>query len=397
LTAFGLLLAVTYNAMATRPAPVSEVKTLHENASLSGTGFVTFEPYLPIEPIFTGVITITGTAGLPTLPAPIYSYASGTVDLVALERSGTVSGNIRLTTRGMAPGTYTVSAVTESSSDTVVLGSMSVTTGSIPVYISGSGSTPVEYYPAPWLSVGTARFGGTAHPFPAGFSPFDVASVSLSDSNDNIVGTATLTPVRNGYLTELSPVQPGPLAGVATGYALVHADTPPILILDPLPIIGPVTFSADAETSASQGAGGTLSLTNSGTITLAGGGTYTGVTTVGSGSLTIEPINPGGTLTIGPVSGGTILSGDPIFTGGPLIQPAGRIAIHAAGLPPHTVVTYAVDGTDIGTAMTDSAGKLNVFAKQGDYGKIPSSIDMFTVSTLTVHDGGGNLYLSASF
>jgi hypothetical protein len=352
-------------------------------------------------------IIMTGTGALPVLRLPIYPNSIGLVDLVALERSGTVSGSIHLTTQGFAPGAYTISAVTESSSDTVVLGSMMVTTGSIPVYVSGSGSTPVEYFPAPWLSTGSARFGGAVNSFPAGFSPFDVAMVSMSDSNGNIVATATVTPVPRGYLTELSPVQPGALAGAAAGYALVHVDRPILFIWDPIPVIyAATTFSTDAAVTMDQGAGGTLSLGSGGTLVVngnlnassggtvtVGGNSYTGTTTLGSGTLTLSPVNTlsGGTLTLG---GATET---PIFSGTLNFAPYGRLAIHASGLPPHTVVTYALDGTDIGTAMTDTAGKLNIFATQGGDGKIPISIDLFNMSTLTVHDGSGNVYLSAGF
>lgn len=415
------------HAAGTKPA--SESKTLHEWATLPGFGIVLDPP-----------VTVL-TSGQNALVPIFYPFHQGTIDLTALLRGGSTSGSISVSVNGFAPGAYSVSAVTVSSSSTVVLGSLTVTsgTGIIPYGLSVNPAVINIFQ----LSSGSAKFGTKKHPFPDGFSPFDVATISLSDSNDNVVSTTTLTPIHNGYLTALSPVVPSDEAPDANGYVLLHADTPPYAI--PLAATGAnqAQFSADAETSTTQ------SSDAGGTLTLNGNNTYTGGTTIGGG--VISTVGSGGTITSIPIGSGTLNLGDPgqaaggtltlsgslSYTGGTVIgggnltvpisggtyvglyggtltlsgtvpvivdpipyypPPTGRVVIHAHGLPSGIKLDYALDGTDYGYAYTDSAGNYNVFASQGgSHPKLSSSLNLFTVTTLRLHDDAGNAYLSAGF
>jgi hypothetical protein len=283
-----------------------------------------------------------------SLPIMFFPWNSGTVDLTALLRSGSTSGMINVSVHGYAAGDYSVSVVTESSSSTVVLGSLTVTSGSFPL---GSGSNPIVYsdtaagheavaaggpavivLPPFGLSDGHAKFGGKRAPFPAGFNPFDIATLSLSDSNGNVVSTTTLTPVPSGYYSALSPLVAGASASGATGYALIKANTPPVFL--PMALTSVVT----------------------------------------NGLIHVDPLPP------------------------VLFHPStGRLVIHAQGLPASTTLTYAADGTDLGTVTTGTTGSLSVFALQGQGHVLPSTLDLFSVKTVTVHDALGNVLVSAGF
>jgi hypothetical protein len=160
--------------------------------------------------------------------------------------------------------------------------------------------------------------------FPSGFSPFDVATVSLSDSTGAVVSTATLTPISSGFYTAVSPATSGSAAPSAAGYVAIHARKPIFL---------PMVAASQAVSS----------------------------------NLVIFALN------------------------------SGSLSIHAHGLPVSTKVTYLADGTVLGTAETDSAGNLSLYAAQKYHGKLPSSLDLFTVKSVTVEDGSGNVYLTAGF
>jgi len=445
---FVLLFAFALHASAERPQPVSEIKTLNENAVLSGSGVVAYPfPILfdPVFPIPGGTLTVSGTANIPVFQPPVNPYYSGSVNLKAVLRSGTLAGSISVSMRGFTPGTYTVNAITESSSETIVLGTLPVTSGSLTVVVTGSDGPATTYIPLPWLSSGSAKFGRGGTPFPAGFNPFDVASLAISDSNSNVVATATLTPVPSGYLTELSPFEPALKSSGATGYALVHSNTPFQIIAYPVvsdPIIGSpisyggggvITFSTAVQTATSQ--------PGTGSETLAGNNTYTGSTTDAGSTLTISGnlngttgvgIAVGGTLAASTYSGGTftlggagtttVLSGNPGGTltvtgagtiGGtigitsepafplplpPIFNPSvGHIAIHAQGLPPQIMVLLFVDGIQFGHAYTDSNGNLKAYATEGGTGKLPPTLNLFDVQTITVENATGMVLLTATF
>jgi hypothetical protein len=76
----------------------------------------------------------------------------------------------------------------------------------------------------------------------------------------------------------------------------------------------------------------------------------------------------------------------------------GALALHATGLPPGTTYTYAVDGTDIGTVTTSARGSLRLVATEKPTGgTLPDTVNLFTVTGVTLVDGSGNVILSASF
>jgi len=331
-------------------AGVGETKSLHVDAELSQGAFGLIPyPALDDGPIKVthgpgGLVETSGTVAIQdSLQTPIfYPYTLGSVDFVALQRNRRMSGSIAVSLMGYTPGIYTVSAITRSSMRPVVLGPVTVLSGSAPFVVEYGW----DYFPLSAISSGTARFGTGGAAFPKGFDPLDVAMVTVSGSSG--ITTATLNPTSNvtflfpsGYLTELSPVTPGPLARGAAGYALVRAVTPP-------------GYATPATAGAGAGSSSVI-------IILSGSGTLPG-----SGFV---PPNP----------------------------PTGRIVLHAHGLPASTEVTYAVDGTDLGTKSTDSAGNLEVYESQGAGGKLPSTLNLFSVTAMTVHDDRGNLYLSVGF
>jgi hypothetical protein len=135
-----------------------------------------------------------------------------------------------------------------------------------------------------------------------------------------------------------------------------------------------------------------------GGLTLSVGGSSYGPGAITlSGSYVSLGSGPIGSLTLTLLGPGSITFGVPTAYPLPANPATGRVTIHAHGLPPHIWVTYALDGTDIGKALTDTKGNLIIFANQGESGKIPQSLDLFTVTTLTVHNGAGKVYLTASF
>jgi hypothetical protein len=75
---------------------------------------------------------------------------------------------------------------------------------------------------------------------------------------------------------------------------------------------------------------------------------------------------------------------------------SGAVTIHASGLAASTTYTYAIDGTDIGTVTTGSGGSLRLAASTAG-GSLPETVDLFTITTVTVHDASDNVILSASF
>jgi len=103
-----------------------------------------------------------------------------------------------------------------------------------------------------------------------------------------------------------------------------------------------------------------------------------------------------------PIVSGTTVSG---VTGGAKIHAVakagvvkGALCVSAFGLPASTTYTYAVDGTDIGQVTTGSGGSLKLVATENPSGgTLPDTVNLFTVTSVTVYDGSGNLILSASF
>jgi hypothetical protein len=522
-------------SLAAHAEPASENKTLHEWVNL-GPDFV-IDPIVIAKPDTSLHVlkldSSTAAAVTTSTSAMFFPFQTGNIDLTAHLHDGATGGKIDFSVSGYPVGEYTVSAVTVSTGANVTLGTLKVVrdkkivfTGTTPILADAAGfkaaiTDPSSVFYWPWgFSHGFAEFGGVKHPFPDGFSPFDVATVSLSDSNGNVVTTGTLTPVPDGYYHAVSPLVPGPAGPYATGYAMIRAETPPIflpmseiipdaLVTGDYPASGTLAItgscpstdgasggttpdgddgSSDVWTLASGGSSNlTLTSGGSGTSLLEGTQTYTGGTlTVGNGGssqggiLVVDGALSGGTTVLsatdGFASGTTITSattlqysgtdtlqlsgtgtltldgsgtlidsgGTDAFTGStlgtltlsgtptitysdtgtgvtttlnwahtkPLLHShtdsavafpdffpihTGVLAIHAQGLPADATVTYAADGTTLGTAVTNSAGNLNIHAVQGGYGTLPPTLDLFSVQTVTVYDGNGNVLVSAGF
>jgi hypothetical protein len=76
----------------------------------------------------------------------------------------------------------------------------------------------------------------------------------------------------------------------------------------------------------------------------------------------------------------------------------GVLSLRAGGLTASTTYNYSVDGISVGTVTTDANGRLKIVATEKPTGgTLPSGINLFMVTTVTVTDSGGNLVLSASF
>jgi hypothetical protein len=216
--------------------------------------------------------------------------------LQAVSFSGTDRGTLLVRTSGLSAGVYTVSAVTDTGTSSVTLGTFKV---------HNAVTTGTAAPPPHWTQAG---FGGPRGiPFPAGLDPFTLASLAISDSNANVLFTADLTTVTDGVYFASTPLVTGTSLPDAAGNAQIHARA------------------------------------------LAG---------VDSGVLTVN----------------------------------------ARGLADSTTYTYAINGTDIGTVTSGSAGSLHLIATENaSTGTLPSTVDLFTVTSVTILDSDGNVILSASF
>jgi hypothetical protein len=67
-----------------------------------------------------------------------------------------------------------------------------------------------------------------------------------------------------------------------------------------------------------------------------------------------------------------------------------EFSLYAKGLPVSTAYTLAVNGTDVMSVTTDTKGRLKVHA-------LPSTVDVSTINSVTVHDATNALLLTATF
>jgi hypothetical protein len=194
---------------------------------------------------------------------------SGNVTLLGTIRNSGTHGLLSVAVSGYAVGQYTVSAVTVSTGTAIEVGTLTV---------RGTRHTG-----------GNAAFGNARSPFPAGLSPFDIATISVSDSNGNVVSTGTLSPVPGGYYNALSPFVPS--TSKENGYAMVRA-------FGACPAGAVTTGSTNSDDATGDETIGGYSGTVDGNYYAAGTGTITGG---GSGSL----VTNGGSLTYSGVITGT--------------------------------------------------------------------------------------------
>jgi hypothetical protein len=377
---------------------------------------------------WAGLVTTSGETD--------FTSGTGNVVLAASLVDGVTRGWIDLTVSDYAIGSYTVSTVTVSSSATEILGDLTVRG------LRGRRSGE---------SIGQASFGFRHKAFPPGFDPFDVATISVSDSNGNVVSSATLTPVPDGSYNALSPFAPGTGAPRATGYALIRADGP-----EPIPPV--VSTGGDgsdaggdggASSTTSTGAGsGSLTLGGSqifeldgGTSTVGGlsdGGASTGTITAGGGSLIFSTGNTdnggtvvdGGTLTVGGTLTGNPVLGDggasitintgTVGTGPVLTSSTGTLTLSGAGAyaggtivgsaplpvgpiisgPPLITGTLSVDGSgpyaiNGGTFVTGSDGGIVITGSTPSGGTLILTGSCITSGTFSIISGPIGQVLSA--
>ena len=138
---------------------------------------------------------------------PLGASVSATIH--AVDQCGKIRGTIKLSADGTADGTYAVCAVSGSSS--IVLGSVTVTSGTVPVVTGitfhmpdGTVVIPPNYYDS-----GSVEFGENGIPFPKGFDLFNIAGLSLVSSDSNAYAVATVTPVANGVYSAYAGLEPG--------------------------------------------------------------------------------------------------------------------------------------------------------------------------------------------
>jgi hypothetical protein len=274
-----------------------------------------------------------------------WGEAYGAINLTATLENGRISGDISISldvVSSSGAGIYTVTAVTESSSNSVVLGTVDVPTMKNTYILQEPGYT--EEIPG---GEGNADFRGAGSRLPGRLNPFDIAAISISDSNGNIITTTHISPVQIATYTATSRPEVVRADPSSSGFALIHDDT--VAYVEPAVLAGPVS--------------GMLSV--SGTIVL-------------SGSVQIGQIP----------------------TGPPQPPLGGYLVIHAHGLRRNAKLTYALDGTDIGTVTTDAGGNLTLSAAQASYdntGPIPATVNLFEVKRVTVHDASGRVFFCASF
>jgi hypothetical protein len=259
---------------------------------------------------------------------------AGIVRLQALLCDGSDAGGVGVSVSGLPAGVYAVSAVAASSGSSVDLGTVTVRNVITPI---STGSNPVVVTSST-STAGYARF--AARRLHVGL--FDVATIVVT-------GTAKFAPgahinVPNGPVIAQSQAEMTPLpAGVS--------------YLGTIPTGYYNALSPFVSGTAAPGATGFV------LIRAACGGLPS----------TVNSSWPGTTTN------------------------AGHLRIHARGLPANTSLTYAADGTDLGNAMTDSAGSFNVYATAGQNGTLPARFNLFAVKTVTVHDASGNVLVSAGF
>jgi len=132
-----------------------------------------------VESLREEVRLVSGTA-TPTL--------GGDASLEAVDISGTASGTLELSPEGLASGTYNVTATLKTGTDVVVLGSFSVTASGTAVATGTDSSVFMDD------DGDDVVFGGTdGIPFPQNFNPFNLATVTISGTDDVAIMTADFT------------------------------------------------------------------------------------------------------------------------------------------------------------------------------------------------------------
>lgn len=160
----------------------------------------------------------------PFTPASKQTSAGGTAALTATDWNGTITGSLVVTTFGLTAGAYTVSA-TLADGSAALLGSLRIQAAQPartdlvqPWWVQGGSVKDSPFGP------GKVVFGGAnGLPFPQGLNPFEMTSISISNSSQGSVLTADLTPVATGrYNATAALTATAPAVG-ASGLASVNA------------------------------------------------------------------------------------------------------------------------------------------------------------------------------
>jgi hypothetical protein len=137
----------------------------------------------------------------PTADAP--AGAKGKAELESKDSNGQSTGLLKVETEGLAPDTYSVSVLLKSNSTSVTLGSLVVTGSSESEDSqiedsdnqSGGGRSHSGFHADQGLegTEASAVFGGADQPFPDGFDPTDIGTISVADSNSVVMLTGDLS------------------------------------------------------------------------------------------------------------------------------------------------------------------------------------------------------------
>jgi len=144
----------------------------------------------------------------PTASAPAGSSIE--LSLEAEDDDGTTDATLTLETQGLPAGTFNVSVTLKSNGSTVALGSFTV---------DSEGEAEIEFTTNP-------QGDDNELPFPPNFNPFDIATVSVADSNNVVLFTADLTNTSMSTSMSLNAsvqAQPGATDLNATGTAMLTA------------------------------------------------------------------------------------------------------------------------------------------------------------------------------
>lgn len=144
----------------------------------------------------------------PTASAPAGSSIE--LSLKVEDEDGTTDAELKLQSRGLPPGNYSVSATLKSNGSTVALGTLKA---------SSNGEAEVEFATTPEDS-------GEV-PFPANFNPMDIATVTVANASGVVLFTADLTNVKTNGMSLNATVngQPGVTIPNASGTATLTANS----------------------------------------------------------------------------------------------------------------------------------------------------------------------------
>src|SRR5215470_7703556 len=147
------------------------------------------------------------------------------LQLEADNEDGTTQAELELDENGLPAGTFTVSVTLKSNGNTVQLGTFTIANGQTEAEIKFSNEDENENDNEDENEDENDQ-GEIELPFPANVNPFDIATVSVSDSNGVVLFTADLTNASKTITTLTTNIigKPGPMDPSATGSAVLNAN-----------------------------------------------------------------------------------------------------------------------------------------------------------------------------